>query len=128
MTYYPKYVEDFVKTPKEHIRENLNNKVILTSVIISTVQKPAKVEHTNYACDLECFYMPTDMQKSCFVITFDEDMNVVAGNWFKEHELTKISCISKDEKDELIFRQCLERYEGFLEKLKNELDYNDFNS
>lgn len=128
MTYYPKYVEDFVKTPKEHIREEISNKDILTSVIISTVQKPAKVEHTHYACDLDIFYMPTDMQKSCFVITFDQDTNVIAGGWFKEHELTKISSVSEDEKDRLIFDKCLEQYEMFLEKLRNELDYNSFNA
>ena len=127
MTYYPKFVEDFVKTPSEHIREDVKD-TVLTSVIISTFQKPAKVEHTNYACDLDIFYLPADIQKNCFVITFDEHNNVVSGNWFKEHELIKISSVSNNENEEFIFSKCLARYESFLEKLKNETDYSEFNA
>jgi hypothetical protein len=121
MTYIPKHIEDFVKTPVGHLLDRHEIR-ILTSVIISTIQKPGKMESTPYAFDLNVFSMPQDMQKWCFVLTFDENSNVVAGSWFSEHEITKISPISQDSNEKFVFDKCLERYEAFMEKLKIESD------
>lgn len=122
MSYYPKYVEDFVKTPSTHLTDNYKDSM-LTSVIISTIQKPSKIESTNYAFDLEVFFMPYEMEKSCFVMTFDEESNIVNGSWFKEHEINKISPNSNKPGERFIFDKCLERYEAFIEKLNCESDY-----
>jgi hypothetical protein len=122
MTYIPKYTEDFVKTPSSHLLNKQENR-ILTSVIVSTIQKPGKMESTPYAFDLSVFSMPQDMQKWCFVLTFDEDSNIIAGSWFSEYEITKISPISNDSNEKFVFDKCLERYETFMEKLKIESDY-----
>jgi hypothetical protein len=127
MTYNPKYVEDFVKVPNSHLTNNYKD-VILTSVIISTIQQPSKIESTNYAYDLEMFGMPKEMQKQCFVITFDENMNTVNGGWFFEGDLVKISPISEDQNERFIFEKCLNSYELFLEKLKVESDDQNFNA
>jgi hypothetical protein len=119
MTYTPKFTEDFVRTPVRHMMNRRKNQ-ILTSVIISTVQKPGKVDSVSYAYDLEAFYMPEEMQKDCFVLTFDEDCNVIAGDWFKEGEIDKIPSASNNPADRFIFDKCLDMYDAFIEKLKNE--------
>ena len=119
MSYTPKYVEDFVKVPSSHIKDKNS---ILTSVIVSTIQKPSKIESTNYAFDLEKFFMPHEMEKSCFVITFDENSNIIDGGWFKENELIKISSISNNDNEKFLFDKCLENYELFVEKLNVEFD------
>lgn len=121
MSYIPKFIEDFVRPPARHAINQRRNQV-LTSVIISTIQKPGKVESVNYAFDLEAFHMAEDMQKDCFVLTFDENANIVAGDWFKESEIIKIPSVSENPADRFIFDKCLENYEAFIEKLKVE-DY-----
>lgn len=127
MTYSQKYTEDFVKVPNSHLTNNYKD-TILTSVIISTIQKPSKIESTHYAYDLHIFNMPREMQKQCFVITFDDSMNVVNGGWFYEDDLIKISPTSEDQNEKFIFDKCLKAYEMFIERLNIELDIDTFNS